>query len=137
MSKKSITCRDVMNQRFAIVDGLTPVADVLKIMREKEYKKVIIKKRNINDEWGQVQLSDVAKMVIAKDRSPDRVNCYEIMAKPVVAVRPEMDIKYCARLFDNLGLSSAPVIEDQEIIGVVSYNDIVLRWLDYLDAHHV
>lgn len=136
MSKKSITCRDVMNQRFATVDGLTPVADAIKIMRENDYKKVIVKKRNINDEWGQVQLSDIAKLVIAKDRSPDRVNCYEVMAKPVVAVRPEMDIKYCARLFDNLGLSSAPVIEDQEIIGVVSYNDIVLRWLDYLDAHN-
>jgi len=133
MSGKIITCRDVMNQRFAIVDGLTTVSEALKIMRDHNYKKVIIKKRDERDEWGQVLLSDIAKEVIAKDRSPDRVNCYEIMAKPVVAVRPEMDIKYCARLFNSFGLSSAPVIEDQEVIGVVSYNDIVLSWLEYLE----
>lgn len=134
MSRKVITCRDVMNQRFVIVDGLTTVSEALKTMNENEYKKVIINKRDESDEWGQVQLSDIAKEVIAKDRSPERVNCYEIMAKPVVSVRPEMDIKYCARLFNSFGLSSAPVIEGQDIIGVVSYNDIVLSWLDYLES---
>lgn len=134
MSRKVITCSDVMNQRFAIVDGLTTVAEALKIMNDNNYKKVIIKKRDQHDEWGQVQLSDIAKEVIAKDRSPHRVNCYEIMAKPVIAVRPEMDIKYCARLFNSFGLSSAPVINHQQVIGVVSYNDIVLSWLDYLES---
>ncbi|WP_018415829.1 CBS domain-containing protein [Teredinibacter turnerae] len=136
MSRKVITCRDVMNQRFAIVDGLTTVSDALRIMNSNNYKKVIVKKRDEHDEWGQVQLSDIAKHVIAKDRSPDRVNCYEIMAKPVVSVRPGMDIKYCARLFNSFGLSSAPVIDNEEVIGVVSYNDIVLSWLDYLDSKH-
>ncbi|WP_075188323.1 CBS domain-containing protein [Teredinibacter haidensis] len=134
MSRKVITCRDVMNQRFAIVDGLTSVSEALKIMNENNYKKVIIKKRDEHDEWGQVLLSDIAKHVIAKDRSPERVNCYEIMAKPIVSVRQEMDIKYCARLFNSFGLSSAPVIEEEKVIGVVSYNDIVLSWLDYLEA---
>lgn len=134
MSNKCITCRDVMNQRFAFVDGLTTVSEALKVMRTKNYSKVIVKKRHQNDEWGQVLLSDIAKQVIAKDRSPDRVNCYEIMAKPLVSVRPEMDIKYCARLFNQFGLNSAPVIADEEVIGIVSYNDIVLHWLDYLES---
>ncbi|SMF59744.1 CBS-domain-containing membrane protein [Alteromonadaceae bacterium Bs31] len=134
MNGKIITCRDVMNQRFDIVDGLTTVSEALRIMKDNQYKKVLIKKRNENDEWGQVMLSDIAKQVIAKDRAPDRVNCYEIMAKPVISVRPEMDIKYCARLFNSFGLSSAPVIEDEKVIGVVSYNDIVLSWLDYLES---
>jgi len=134
MNRKVITCKDVMNQRFAIVDGLTTVSEALKIMNAKNYKKVIVEKRDKHDEWGQVLLSDIAKHVIAKDRSPDRVNCYEIMAKPVIAVRPEMDIKYCARLFNSFGLSSAPVIKNQAVIGVVSYNDIVLSWLDYLES---
>jgi CBS-domain-containing membrane protein len=134
MNRKVITCRDVMNQRFAIVDGLTTISEALKIMNDHSYKKVIINKRDENDEWGQVLLSDIAKHVIAKDRSPERVNCYEIMAKPVISVRPKMDIKYCARLFNSFGLSSAPVIENEQVIGVVSYNDIVLSWLDYLES---
>ncbi|WP_096085489.1 CBS domain-containing protein [Agaribacterium haliotis] len=134
MSHKKVRCRDVMNQRFAIVDGLMTVAEALAIMKKNNYKKVIIEKRDSGDEYGQVQLSDIAKQVIALDRNPDRVNLYEIMAKPVIAVRPDMDIKYCARLFTRFGLSSAPVIENEDVIGICSYNDIVLSWLDYLES---
>ena len=52
-----------------------------------------------SDEYGMVLLSDIAKQVLAKDRSPKRVNIYEIMAKPVLSVQPDMDIRYCARMF--------------------------------------
>lgn len=124
----SQTCRDVMNQRYEVVDGLMTVAEALALMREKGYRKVIIKKRDENDEFGMVQLSDIAHEVIAKNRAPERVNLYEIMIKPFICVRPEMNIKYCARLFERYGLNSAPVVEHDQVIGVVSHNDIVLNW---------
>jgi predicted transcriptional regulator len=124
------TCRDVMNQRYEVVDGLITVAEALALMKDNGYRKVIIKKRDENDEYGMVQLSDIAHEVIAKNRSPERVNLYEIMIKPFISVRPEMNIKYCARLFERYGLNSAPVIEHETIIGVVSHNDIVLNWLE-------
>lgn len=129
MTTRSLTCRDVMNQRYEIVDGLMTVAEALELMHDKGYRKVIIKRRDASDEYGMVQLSDIAHAVIAKDRSPERVNLYEIMIKPFISVRPEMNIKYCARLFERYGLVSAPVIDCDEIIGVVSHNDIVLNWL--------
>jgi predicted transcriptional regulator len=91
-----------------------------------------VNKRHADDEYGVVLLSDVAKRVIALDRSPDRVNVYEIMSKPVIAVGPEMDIRYTSRLFDSFGLAVAPVIAEGGVIGVVSYTDIVLRGLDLL-----
>ena len=66
-------------------------------------------------------------MCLAKDRSPDRVNVYEVMAKPVISVDPNMDIRYCARLFENFGLSRAPVISNGKMVGIVSFTDMVLR----------
>jgi predicted transcriptional regulator len=40
-----------------------------------------------------------------------------------------MDVRYCARLFDNFGLSNAPVIENGKVVGIVSYNELVFRGL--------
>jgi CBS domain-containing protein len=57
------------------------------------------------------------------------VNIYEIMSKPVVSVDPNMDIRYCARMFEQFGLSRAPVIENGKVIGIVSFTDIVLKGL--------
>ena len=94
-----------------------------------ELKALIVDKRNDDDEYGIVVLGDIAKKVLAKDRSPSRVNLYEIMTKPVMSVSPHMDIRYCARLFDQFGLASAPVQEHGKVIGVVTYQEIVLHGL--------
>jgi predicted transcriptional regulator len=73
--------------------------------------------------------SDIAKQVLATDRAPERVNVYEIMSKPVIFVRPDMTIRYCARLFERVGISHAPVIEGDKVIGIVSYYLLVLEGL--------
>jgi CBS domain-containing protein len=38
-----------------------------------------------------------------------------------------MDIRYCARLFDKFGLSRAPVVDGDKVLGIVSYTDMVLK----------
>jgi len=91
---------------------------------------LVVSKRHEHDEYGMLLFSDIAKQVIARDRAPERVNVYEIMAKPVIAVRPDMSLRYCARLFERFGISHALVIEDEEVVGIVSYYLIVLGRLD-------
>ena len=124
---KVIRVAEVMKSHFDIIDGKVTVADALKTMEHVETKTLIVDKRHDDDEYGIVLLADIAKHVLAVDRSPDRVNVYEIMTKPVITVRPDMDIRYCARLFDRLGLSRAPVLEHGKVVGIVSFTDMVLR----------
>jgi len=117
----------VMKSNFDLVDGITTVSDALSTMQHTDTKSLIVDKRHDDDEYGIVLLADIARFVLAKDRAPERVNIYEIMSKPVVSVDPDMDIRYCARLFDKFGLSRAPVIDHRKIVGVVSYTDMVLK----------
>lgn len=126
-TKEVIHVKDVMKQNFDIIDGMTTVSEALKKMKHIETKTLVVDKRDENDEYGVVLISDIAKQVLAKNRAPDRVNVYEVMAKPVISVDPNMDIRYCARLFENFGLSRAPVIEKGKMIGIVSFTDMVLR----------
>jgi len=127
--EKPVRVRDIMKTNFDMVDGMDTVAKALDTMRHADTKCLVVRKRHENDEYGIVLLSDIARQVLAVDRAPDRINIYEIMSKPVVAVDPGMDIRYCARLFARFGLSRAPVIENGEMIGIVSYNDMVLKGL--------
>jgi CBS domain-containing protein len=128
-TKKPIRVRDVMKTSYDLVDGMDTVADALKTMAHVETKMLIVDKRHDNDEYGMVLLSNIACQVLARDRAPDRVNIYEIMTKPVITVDPNMDIRYCARLFERFDLSRAPVVERGEILGVISFTDMVLKGL--------
>ena len=126
-TKKLIRVRDVMKTSYDLVDGMDTVADALKKMAHVETKMLIVDKRHDNDEYGIVLLSDIACQVLARDRAPDRVNIYEIMTKPVITADPDMDIRYCARLFERFDLSRAPVVERGEILGVISFTDMVVK----------
>ena len=124
---KVIKIKDVMKQEVIIMDGMETVKHAIETLRERDARCVIIAKRQDNDEYGIVLLGDIAKQVIAKDRSAERVNLYEIMSKPVIGVHPDTDIRYTARLFERFGLSQAPVIEGDKVIGLVTYSGIVLH----------
>ncbi len=125
--------RDCMRTDVTEVDGQLDVLSAMKIMKKVGATSLIVKRRDENDEYGMLLFSNVAKKVIAKNRAPERVNVYEIMAKPVLTVRPDMDIRYCARLFENFGISHAPVVENDKIVGIVSYYLLVLHGLPDLD----
>ena len=129
MEKKVIKARDVMHEKQLEMDGMATVSQALAAMKAEKSDVVIVKKRNEHDAFGILLLSDIAKKVLAQDRAAERVNIYEIMSKPVIPVEPNMDVRYVARMFDRFGLSSAPVVEKGEVIGIVSYNELVFHGL--------
>jgi CBS domain-containing protein len=125
--RKLVRVKDVMKTDFDVVEGMDTVRIALERMIYVETKSLVVKKRHDYDEFGLVTLSDIARQVLAKDRAPERVNIYEIMSKPALTVSPEMDIRYCARLFGRFDLSRAPVVEQGDVVGIVSYTDMVLK----------
>jgi CBS domain-containing protein len=127
--RKVIRVRDVMKPRFDMVDGMATVQEALATMKHVDTKCLIVDKRHEDDEYGMLLISDIARKVLAVDRSPARINVYEVMAKPVISVDPDMDIRYCARLFDRFYLSRAPVVENGKVVGIISFTDMVLRGL--------
>jgi signal-transduction protein with cAMP-binding, CBS, and nucleotidyltransferase domain len=129
MPNKIIKARDVMHLKHLEMAGEATVKDALDAMRNDNSDVIIVKKRHEHDAFGILLLSDIAKQVLARDRAPERVNIYEIMSKPVVPVDPEMDVRHCARMFETFGLANAPVIENGQIIGIVSYKELVFKGL--------
>jgi predicted transcriptional regulator len=128
-----VSVRKAMRTDVTFIDGRDNVLDALRKMRDGKATSLMVEKRSDRDEYGILTLSDIAKQVIARDRAPERVNVFEIMSKPTISVHPEMDIRYCARLFQKFGIRRAPVIEDGEVVGIISYYHLVLEALPELD----
>lgn len=127
--QKIVRVGDVMKREFDLVDGKLTVKQALLSMKHRETRALIVDKIDADDEYGIVLISDIAKKVLAADRSPERVNLYEIMSKPVLSVPPEMNIRHCARLLERFAIMRAPVIGDGRVQGIVSFHDLVLRGL--------
>ncbi len=124
-----IRVRDIMKTSFITIDRTATVSDALLSMKREKTAVLVVNPRDENDEYGLLTAGDIAREVMALDRAPERVNVYEIMTKPVISIPPQMDIRYCARLFARYELIRAPVIDDRKVIGMVSPAGLVLDGL--------
>jgi CBS domain-containing protein len=117
--------KDIMTTDVVTISADATVAEAVALMKSRGLRSLIVDRRNEEDAYGIVTQRDVVYKVVAKGLDPNQVRVHEIMAKPLVVVNPNLDVKYVAQLLANLGLSRAPVIGDHRLLGVVSLSDIV------------
>lgn len=117
---------DIMTKDVVMIRGSATVADAVKLMKEKNLRALIIKRRTDEDAYGIVTETDIIYKVAAYGKDPKKVRVYEIMTKPCVMVDPDLGIEYVARLFANTGIRRAPVIRGT-LLGIISVTDILQK----------
>lgn len=124
----TIRVTDVMTPEVKTIAGTATVAEAVDLMRSSGVSSIVVERRDENDEFGMIVVSDIAAQVIAKGRAADRVNVYEVMSKPVLSVATDMNIKYAIRMLVQFGLSRALVVDERRApTGIVTLRDMVLR----------
>jgi CBS domain-containing protein len=119
-----------MTPDAVVVDGLTTVSEGLVMMRDRNISSLIVERRNEQDEYGIVLVTDVAREVVNSNRVPARTHLYEVMTKPAPSLDGEMNVRYAIRLMQRLGLTHALVVEGRRLIGIVTLRDLVVRYID-------
>lgn len=121
-----VRARDVMNRRIVAIDGMATAREAAARMRAEKVSSLLVSKRHADDVWGIVVVQDFIREVLIPGRSPEEVNVYEIMTKPVITVPADMDIRYVARLIFRAGIRRAPVEEGGELVGMISLTSLIL-----------
>ena len=118
---------DIMSTNLHAIEGLATVAEAIALMREHGVNSLAVLRRDEDDEAGLVVLSDIAGKVLVQDRSPERVNVYEIMSKPAFTLPPSMLVRNAIQLLVRYQLSRALVVDtDRNPLGIVTLRDLVL-----------
>ena len=127
-SERILRVSDIMRTDVHTVDGLATVSEAMALMRRHHVSSLVVPRRDEDDEFGLIVVSDIAHGVIAENRSPERVNVYEVMSKPVLTLPSEMQARYAVRLLVRFGVSRAVVVDhDRNPAGVATLRDLVLE----------
>lgn len=123
----SMRVADIMSGDVHSVDGLTTVAEAMTVMRRHSISSLVVSRRNADDEFGLLDVSNIASQVVAAGQAPERVHVYEIMSKPVLTLPSDMLARYATRLLVRLDLSRAVVVDhDRNLLGMATLRDLVL-----------
>ncbi len=125
--RRPIRVGDFMFSELHTVEGLATVAEAMALMKRHGVSSLAVNRRDEDDEFGIVVVSDIAREVIAKNRAPERVHVYEVMSKPVMTLPVDMQARYAVRLLVRFDLSRAVVVDhERRPLGIVDLRDLVL-----------
>ena len=117
-----ITVKDIMNKSVIAVDASITINEAAKMMEDSKVGSVIIMENNLP--IGIVTDRDFAVKVAAhayQISTPVK----QIMSSPLIAIGPEETVWMVSDLMYTRGVRKLPVIENDQVIGIVTATDLV------------
>lgn len=115
--------RDFMTSFIVTADADTLVVDAAKLMAAEDVGSLLITKADVLA--GMITRREVIGAQLLSDKSYHSLSVEDIMTTPVVTIGPEADLGQTIALMNQTGVRHIPVIEGNDIIGLVATTDII------------
>jgi len=123
-----IVVNDILKEKgneFYFVYPQTLTIDALKFMAEKNVGALLVMENNVL--CGIFSERDYARKVILLGKSSINTPVMDVMTSTLVVVKKETSINECMQLMTSQHVRHLPVMDGEQVVGVVSIGDVVSR----------
>ena len=117
-----------MTKEVVVASPSDSVAYIRNLMLKNDFSRVVIIEDN--KPVGIVTKKDImralaAKRSLWKRRPIDKIAVSRIMSTNLITINPDASIKECAKLMVENRISSLPVVENDELVGIITTTDLL------------
>jgi len=123
------TVNDILKSKDKLVHVVSPdqtVQTALELMAEQQIGAVVV--MNGNEISGIFSERDFARKTLSLDGFHLGLSVRELMTTPVYFVHADHTIESCMNLMTEKRIRHVPVMNDDQLVGIVSIRDVV-KWL--------
>ena len=120
------TLRQLLGSKTPEVHAVAPgdsVIDAIRLMAQKGIGAVLV--MDGARLAGIVSERDYARKIVLHGKSSADTSVRDIMTADVVTVSPHQTVEQCMQIVTDHRIRHLPVVDDEEVIGVISIGDLV------------
>ncbi|MCM1984652.1 CBS domain-containing protein [Lyngbya confervoides] len=122
-----LRARDLMTENVLSIHSSVTVAQAIALMQMENVRSLIVICPEDSSSLGIITERDIAYHIIAPQVDPETVLVRDIMRKPCICATPELTLSEIAQIFAETGIQRAPVIEGDELLGIISTTDLLMK----------
>jgi len=119
----SLKLEDVMVEDVITVEEKATVKKAVELMNKHEIGCLIVVKKGKPS--GIVTERDMLKRVLSGKRDTKKTRVSEIMSKPLIIGKPQMNIEDAVKLMFKRKIKKLPVADNDHLVGLVTLTDLV------------
>ena len=119
--------KDIMTKPVVVIHGAATVENAIWLMRTKRVRSLIVENSDDPDSYGILTERDIVYKVIAKGSSSHFVRVDSIMRHPCIRIPMNATLQEAAQIFSATRIHRAPVIENRQLLGIISLTDILMK----------
>ena len=117
--------KDLMVRDVATVSPLSTIREAMQIMQKRRVKSLVVERRDPTDVYGIITYTNILKTIVAEEGDIDLINVYDVCAKPALTISSHTHVKHAARMMVNMNLRRLIALEGNDMVGIITMNDIV------------
>lgn len=130
-SRKAV--EELMNHEVITISPMAKLREAMQLMRQHRIKSVVVEKQSPGDAYGIVTYTMLLRAIIEEEGDVDLINVYDVAAKPALAVPRQLEIRHATTLMLAIGVKRLIVTSDNELVGILTMNDIVDAILERME----
>ena len=118
--------RDLMSADVALAEPHESLRTAVARMRERSIHGLLVKPEGPDRGYSIITGKDCIDVLCeAGDDGLDDLLVSDAMTRPAITVPASMCVMDCIRLMRNAGVRTAPVIERDELVGILTFTDVL------------
>lgn len=120
-----VLVRDIMSKNVQVVRPDTTIQEVVATMSKFDISSIVV----VQSERpaGIITTRDVLSKVVVQCLAPRALTARQIMSSPLVTIGESATVEEAANLMAQKKIKTLPVMNDDELAGILTYTDIVFQ----------
>ena len=130
MNIEKLRVQELMQKNVKLTNKSTTISKAARMMRDSGVSSLIVEPDDDGDAFGIITRRDIIEAFLSSTISGPPHQVEDAMTKPAITVNLGMSIYNCQLLMRMVGVRRLPVLDGNQLVGILSNADIFKKLLE-------